>query len=67
MRFSFDHISQAKPLPREESVRFLFGCKFYCGSDTHQPITFMEAKGIFERAIDWLELEESDKLDLSRL
>lgn len=43
------------------------GCKFYLGSDAHQPKTFLETKAIFQRAIHWLELEESDKLDLSRL
>lgn len=37
------------------------GCKFYCGSDAHHPKAFDNAKEIFERAIDLLELTEDDK------
>lgn len=40
------------------------GCKFYLGSDAHHPKTLNSAKQIFERAIDLLELEESDKFKL---
>lgn len=39
------------------------GCKFYCGSDTHE---FPDGEGfrrVFERAIDLLDLKESDKID----
>lgn len=37
------------------------GCKFYFGSDAHHPKGLDGAKAIFERAIDYLQLEESDK------
>jgi HisJ family histidinol phosphate phosphatase len=37
------------------------GCKFYLGSDAHHPKTLEEASRVFERAIDLLGLEESDK------
>lgn len=37
------------------------GCKFYFGSDAHHPLGLDEAKDIFERAIDLLELTEDDK------
>lgn len=37
------------------------GCKFYCGSDAHQPEALDKAKSIFERAIDLLGLQEEDK------
>ena len=37
------------------------GCKFYCGSDAHHPHELEAAKAIFERAIDLLGLEETDK------
>lgn len=37
------------------------GCKFYLGTDAHTPKGFETAKAIFERAIDLLGLEESDK------
>ena len=37
------------------------GCKFYCGSDAHNPGYFEKTKEIFERAIDLLELTEDDK------
>ncbi len=37
------------------------GCKFYMGSDAHHPAELDNAKEIFERAIDLLELCEEDK------
>lgn len=37
------------------------GCKFYCGSDAHHPKSLNEAKVIFERAIDLLDLTEENK------
>lgn len=40
------------------------GCKFYMGSDAHHPGTLDRVKAIFERAIDYLCLEESDKFIL---
>lgn len=51
----------------EESVLRMFriakacGCKFYCGSDAHNPGYFVKTKAVFERAIDLLELTEDDK------
>lgn len=42
------------------------GCKFYCGSDAHHPLRLDEAKAIYERAIDYLGLEESDKFHIGR-
>ena len=40
------------------------GCKFYFGSDAHNPAPFEKIRSVFERAIDLLELEESDKFIL---
>lgn len=40
------------------------GCKFYCGSDAHHPKGLETAKAIFERAVDRLGLQESDKFIL---
>jgi len=37
------------------------GCKFYLGCDAHHPESLLKAKEFFKRAIDLLELEESDK------
>lgn len=37
------------------------GCKFYMGSDAHHPASLDSAKGIFERAIELLELDEKSK------
>ena len=37
------------------------GCKFYCGSDAHHPRTFNDSIGIFNKAVDSLELTEEDK------
>ena len=39
------------------------GCKFYLGSDAHNPHIFDDVAGIFDRAIDLIGLEESDKID----
>lgn len=40
------------------------GCKFFLGSDVHRAETFAIVKDIFERAIDLLDLKESDKFIL---
>ncbi len=40
------------------------GCKFYLGSDAHQPFGITDAIPLFEQAIDWLELTEEDKFIL---
>lgn len=40
------------------------GCKFYFGSDAHHPETLDAAKGIFEKAIDDLGLDETDKFEI---
>ena len=37
------------------------GCKFYLGSDAHHPDTFEKCIAVFERAIELLDLRESDK------
>ena len=37
------------------------GCKFYLGSDAHHPSALERAKARFEKAVDLLELTESDK------
>lgn len=37
------------------------GCKFYLGSDAHHPASLDRAVPLFERAIDLLALEETDK------
>lgn len=42
------------------------GCKFYLGSDAHHPNVLDDAKNRFERAIDYLELKESDKFHISK-
>jgi histidinol phosphatase-like PHP family hydrolase len=42
------------------------GCKFYCGSDAHNPKPFNTVRQVFERAIDRLDLRESDKFLVGR-
>ncbi len=42
------------------------GCKFYLGSDAHHPASLDWAAAIFERAINYLELNEGDKFDILR-
>lgn len=41
------------------------GCKFYMGSDAHHPKALDEAKAIFERTIDRLDLSEDEKFILA--
>lgn len=41
-----------------------YGCKFYCGSDAHHPNILDEAKTIFERTVNLLELTEEDKFTI---
>ncbi len=43
------------------------GCKFYLGSDAHFPKDFKKASEIFDRAINLLDLKESDKIDIASL
>ena len=40
------------------------GCKFYCGTDAHHPKAFVNARDVFERAIDLLGLTENDKFHI---
>lgn len=40
------------------------GCKFYFGSDAHHPAKFESSVDLFEKAVDMLGLEESDKFVL---
>ena len=40
------------------------GCKFYLGSDAHKLEDFENAMPMFEKAIDKLDLKESDKFIL---
>ncbi|MBE6891969.1 MAG: hypothetical protein E7481_08100 [Ruminococcaceae bacterium] len=42
------------------------GCKFYCGSDSHRFPNGSEFRRVFERAIDMLGLEETDKISFLR-
>ncbi len=42
------------------------GCKFYLGSDAHHPNRLENVKAIFERAIDYLGLRESDKHEIAK-
>lgn len=41
------------------------GCKFYLGSDAHSPGAFKGVRECFQRAIDLLKLEETDKFRLN--
>lgn len=42
------------------------GCKFYFGSDAHHPEELVRSKEKFERVVDLLNLEESDKFRVKR-
>ena len=61
MRFTDD---EAELVLRPFRIAKSCGCKFYLGSDSHHPAALLEAPAIFERAIDLLDLRESDKFIL---
>lgn len=42
------------------------GCKFYLGSDAHDPAAFDGVAELFDRAIGYLDLKESDKFHISK-
>ena len=62
MRFSLD---EADLVLRPFRIAKACGCKFYLGSDSHHPAALDAARGIFERAIDMLDLHEDDKFILA--
>lgn len=59
--------NEAQTVLRIFEIAKMQGCKFYLGSDAHHPKRFDEVKAIFERAIDYLELKESDKLEFVKV
>ncbi len=61
MRFNDD---EADTVLRMFRIAKQCGCKFYCGSDAHQPADLDAAKEIFEHTIDYLELTEEDKFHI---
>lgn len=63
MRFSE---AEAQTILRMFEIAKKCGCKFYLGSDAHHPDGLDEAKAIFERAIDYLELKETDKFHIEK-
>lgn len=58
MRFSD---AEADTVLRPFRIAKECGCRFYCGSDAHRRASFDTAREVFERAIDLLGLEETDK------
>ena len=58
--------SEAETVLRIFEVAKFCGCKFYMGSDAHHPAALLGAKAKFERAIDYLELKESDKFYVNK-
>lgn len=63
MDFSDDEADTVLRLIRIAKSR---GCKFYMGSDAHHPKELDKAAEIFNRAIDILGLEESDKFIIGK-
>ena len=58
--------AEAQTVLRMFEIAKKCGCKFYLGSDAHHPDALDGAKAIFERAIDYLELKETDKFHIER-
>jgi histidinol phosphatase-like PHP family hydrolase len=55
------HILKNEYAARPFKIAKACGCKFYFGSDAHHPDKFNICKGLFEKAVDLLELTEEDK------
>lgn len=58
MKFSDE---EANTVLRPFKIAKECGCKFYFGCDAHHPASFLRTKEVFQRAVDFLELEETDK------
>lgn len=58
------HDEEAERVLRFYRIAKQCGCKFYMGSDGHTPAELESGKAPFERAIDLLGLEESDKFHI---
>lgn len=58
--------SEAEQVLRPYQIAKYCGCKFYCGSDAHHPDGFKNCRSIFERAVEHLGLEESDKFHIEK-
>ena len=56
--------NEADTVLRPFKVAKACGCKFYCGSDSHSQRSFDNMPQIMDRAIDLLNLQESDKFHL---
>lgn len=63
---AFNSANEKEIILRPYMIAKRMGCKFYFGSDAHHPDELDAAKGIFERAIDDLKLEEGDGFTLKR-
>ena len=63
--YSFKFTEGADIILRPYRIAKQCGCKFYLGSDAHHPDALDEAKVIFQRAVDLLELTEEDKFVIS--
>ncbi len=60
------------PLEDEDAWKPYFlakecGCKFYCGSDAHNDNGLKQAPGIYARALPFLDFDESDQYDFTKL
>ena len=61
MRFAEE---EAELVLRPYRIAKKCGCKFYLGTDAHHPKEFDNMKETFSRAIDLLDLQESDKFPI---
>ena len=61
MRFAEE---EAELVLRPYRIAKKCGCKFYLGTDAHHPESFEGMKETFTRAIDLLDLQESDKFPI---
>ncbi len=59
--------SEAERVLRMFKIAKWQGCKFYLGTDAHHPRDFECAEEVFERAINLLDLKESDKYEINAI
>jgi histidinol phosphatase-like PHP family hydrolase len=66
LNFEEEALRDAEIMFRPFKIAKKCGCKFYFGSDAHHPATLAKAIERYEKIIDILELEESDKFHIGK-
>ena len=64
LNFEEEALKDAEIMFRPFKIAKKCGCKFYLGSDAHRPVAFEGIRENFEKIVDMLVLEETDKFHI---